>query len=102
MNKKKIAELKRQWGYHGKPKQWQDGFDAGMKELIEALTQDAQGEECICPNCGYDWILDKFSTPHPDRFDELVKRLEEHFRFSSCTDALVVDRIIKEVKEMKQ
>lgn len=35
----KIDELKRQWAYTGKPKQWQDGFDAGMKELSEALAE---------------------------------------------------------------
>ena len=33
-----IEELKRQWGYAGKPKQWQDGFDAGMKEYEQLLS----------------------------------------------------------------
>ena len=42
----KIDELKRQWAYTGKPKQWQDGFDAGMKELSEALAErDARIKE---------------------------------------------------------
>jgi len=27
--------IRTQWGYCGKPKQWQDGFDAGLKELTE-------------------------------------------------------------------
>jgi hypothetical protein len=49
------------------------------------------------------------STPHPDRFEELVKRLEEEkgWKPAMCpTDDSViwkstVHRIIKEVKEMK-
>lgn len=32
---KRVEELKHQWGYSGKPKQWQDGFDAGMRELTK-------------------------------------------------------------------
>ena len=42
----KIDELKRQWAYDGKPNQWQDGFDAGMKELTEAVAErDARIKE---------------------------------------------------------
>lgn len=40
MTEPKIAsneELRHQWGYYGKPKQWQQGFDACLKEFKELL-----------------------------------------------------------------
>jgi len=41
MNMNEIEELKRQWAYAGKPKQWQDGFNAMGQEYVALKNEMA-------------------------------------------------------------
>jgi hypothetical protein len=42
-----VEEIKRQWGYDGKPKQWQQGFDSMLRELTELISHLEEGEKAI-------------------------------------------------------
>lgn len=42
-----IKEIKRQYAYDGKPKQYQQGFDAACKEIAELLSRLSQGRKAI-------------------------------------------------------
>ena len=36
---KSDEEIRKEWGYEGKPKQWQQGFDCGLKEIRLAESE---------------------------------------------------------------
>ena len=45
---KSDEEIRKEWGYEGKPKQWQQGFDCGLKEIRLAESEkDSKYEKLV-------------------------------------------------------
>ena len=41
-------EIRKEWGYEGKPKQWRQGFDCGLKEIRLAESEkDSKYEKLV-------------------------------------------------------
>ena len=68
--------LKQQWGYAGKPKQWQQGFDSMLSEFTNAITELRQAYDQRIAD------LEQQVVEKDERMKQIVGKLKEVKCFS--------------------
>lgn len=67
-------ELKRQWGYDGKSKQWQQGFDSALNEIFSLFEEGERAIKLLLTYCDPVEMPQKdgefFSKLHRRKFPE--------------------------------